>query len=184
MSILSYHELIELKERGCLIGVPYENIEGSSFDVTLGDQWIKEVYSQNLTAGIDPTKQTFENKLIVNDDFCLNPKEFVLAVIQETIKVPADMTFELNLNSTFARAGLDQATALRARPGYQGKLTLELYNKLNGHALHLCKGMKIGNITVHRHKIVPPWRLYKGRYNNDTEVYGAKMDNDVSVYNV
>jgi dCTP deaminase len=61
--------------------------------------------------------------------FRLRPKEFKLAQTLETLYIPANLAAQVNGKSGLARSGLAvHATAPHINPGFEGPITLELFN--------------------------------------------------------
>ncbi len=61
----------------------------------------------------------------------LEPGEFRLASTVETVKIPDDLSGSLRGKSSVARLGLIVEAAGFVDPGFEGQLTLELYNMGN-----------------------------------------------------
>jgi len=178
MSLITYNGLVKLVERGVIEGVPHENINAASIDVTLGPRiWYEDEYRPRI---VDlAAKQT--PPMIAEDvsvaPFVLHPGAFVLAQTCEIFNLPDDIACEFRLKSSGARAGLDQALAVWCDPGWHGSvLTMELRNNLQHNALLLSVGMKCGQIVFWRGEHVPKDRSYRtrGQYNNDTTATQSK----------
>ena len=73
-------------------------------------------------------KLTKSHYVPFGDGFILHPKEFVLAVTLEWIRLPADRAAYVIGRSSWGRHGLIIATATGVHPGFTGCLTLELSN--------------------------------------------------------
>src|SRR5205085_5046054 len=79
--------------------------------------------------------------------FVMQPGEFVLAVTQETVIIPADLMGRLEGRSSLGRLGLVvHSTASIFDPGWNGKPVLELGN-LGPMAISLQPGMRICAMT-------------------------------------
>jgi dCTP deaminase len=107
----------------------------------------------------------------------LNPGQFILASTMEIFNLPDNIACEFKLKSSVARSGLNNMLATWCDPGWHGsKLTLELKNDCEHHALLLRPGMKIGQMIFYRVHPVPDEHSYaiKGRYNRTDTVTASK----------
>ena len=175
MSLLAYPDLVELVDRGVISGVNPAHIDGSTIDLTLSDEWIQEFAFPSKDV-INPEEEGFSELRFRRPSIRLPPQQFILAATNEVFNVPPDITMVFGLRSTLARNGLNQVTSLVVKPGFTGRLTLELINSLSYHTLELHKGMRIGSVTVYRHKIVPTHKLYRGKYNGDMSPHTGKKE--------
>lgn len=74
------------------------------------------------------------------------PHEFLLATTVERVKIPNNMTAFLEGRSSVGRSGLSIHNAGYIDPGFEGQITLELYNALP-FSLRLTPGMRICQIV-------------------------------------
>lgn len=189
MSILTYTELCRLADRGIITDVPREHINAASIDCTLAPLIWREA-----PPDIPRTKTVVDLKNKESPDmlrydmgthgyFSLEPGQFCLASTRETFHLPANdpefgaIAAEYRLKSSLARAGLNAALAMWCDPGWSGSvLTLELFNNLRYHTLHLRVGQKIGQIIFMKGTPVPDHASYAtvGRYNHDRHATPSK----------
>jgi dCTP deaminase len=87
------------------------NLQPASIDLTLGNEFIANGAKFAVTGG-----------------YSLAPREFVLGTTNETITVPTNLVGEVKGRSTWARRGLIVENAGWIDPGFNGMVTLELYN--------------------------------------------------------
>ena len=101
------------------------------YDVRLGNE-VKVAIPENKCA--DPLiKDSIEFKTLElekNQFFVLPPQTFALSVTVEHFKIPENITCNIINKSTLARCGINILTT-KINPGWQGDLTLELFNYLN-----------------------------------------------------
>lgn len=177
MSLLTYPELVELVDSGAIEGVPRENINGASIDLTMGDTfWLEDrpstAYPVRLGSKEAPLMRRHQGALM------LEPGEFCLAQTREVFHLPADVAGHFMLKSSLARAGLQHLFAGWADPTWHSSvLTLEYQNILRWHPLALEPGMKCGQMVLFRGSSpVPPERSYavRGSYNGDTIAQPSK----------
>lgn len=177
--ILSDSQIIERIKSGSIVLKAPDDIDvlsqvwPASIDFRLGNTF-KYYKRDNLTL-IDP-KETVEPKhfetvtLKDGETFILHPRQFVLAVSSERIKVPYDLVARCEWRSSLGRLGLViHSTAGYIDPGFEGTITLEMTN-INEVPIALHPGMRIGQFAfelVHWTVDVPydqrKWSKYMGQ---------------------
>lgn len=105
-----------------------ENVQPCSYDLTLSDQF--------LTPKV----------LVETVEYILMPGEFLLASTLETVTIPSSLAGRVCGKSGLARNGLTVEAAGLIDPGFQGTITLEVFNYSDEQIL-LRKGMRIAQIT-------------------------------------
>lgn len=159
--ILSDFSIKRLVQEGKLVIDPYreENIQASSIDLTLGDEVL--IYRTDFIDVKNP-QISFEKIRIGEEGFVIEPKAFVLATTMEYIKLPEDITAFVEGRSSLGRLGLFIENAGWVDAGFEGQITLELYNA-NSCPIRLYKGMRICQIVLARldRKAQKP---YAGKY--------------------
>ena len=111
------------------IDPPPKIIQPASVDLHLGGTFV--VLTGTTIDRFGPRKRgpvTSENTLAADQCFYLFPGMFVLAEVKEHIRIPDFLVGKLEGKSTLARDGLVVENAGYVDPGWNGKLTLELYN--------------------------------------------------------
>lgn len=181
MSLLSYHELCELVERGVITNVTHDQINSASIDLTLGPNLLVERHHPDHHLRIINLKE--RSPLFTapynleNGRYRMYPGEFLLAQSAQIFNLPDNISAEYKLKSSMARIGLEHLNAGWCDAGWNGSvLTLELKNMTNHHYIELDNGVGIGQVVFYRHTKVPADRSYasRGRYNQDTTVSGIK----------
>lgn len=178
MTLLAYDELIELVKKGYIKGVGIDQINGSSIDITLGN----EILEEKVT--FDPRIIKLKNRdsLSMNlidikyTPYLLRPNHFILAHSKQIFNLPNNISAEYKMKSTMARSGLNHMTAGWIDAGFSGSvLTLELHNVTRWHTIELNYGDRIGQIIFFKHKPIYSDRFYKnvGHYNNCKTVSGV-----------
>lgn len=178
--LLTYNRLVELVNAGVIEGVPLENINGASIDLTLGPIIHREhcahpfpivdlALKENIqTRPIDITKLGY---------YDVYPGQFILASTQEIFHLPSNIAGEFKLKSSAARNGLNHHLAGWCDPYWNGSvLTLEFKNNVEGHILRLRPGMKVGQFIAFEGEPVPEHAAYsiRGQYNGDRETTPSK----------
>lgn len=126
--------------------IDYKDIQPSSIDLHLGYEFIR-----CQETGIIDTLSSARaaGKLVGEKDyaFIIEPGQFALGTTVERISVPDDLVARIEGKSSLGRLGLMvHITAGFVDPGFQGQLTLELYN-VNKSPIVLHPGMKIAQIS-------------------------------------
>jgi dCTP deaminase len=148
MSVLSDKDIVSKlyqPDKGNLID-PFDEkcLQPASYDIHLGESFRKY---QGVTP-IDPldlrpnlTREIISNRLLIK------PGEFVLGCTQETFNIPRTLVARVEGKSSIGRLGiLVHISAGFIDPGFNGTLTLELYN-CNSSSIWLSSGMKIAQIA-------------------------------------
>ncbi len=159
--ILSDRSIKKLIQEGRLSIEPLkeENIQASSIDLTLGEDVIfYRVDFIDVKAGELPV----ERRTIPEEGIVIEPKSFLLATTLEYIRLPEDITAFVEGRSSLGRLGLFIENAGWVDAGFEGQITLELYNA-NSVPIRLYKGMKICQIVLAKLDR-PAERPYRGKY--------------------
>ncbi|MCX5814120.1 MAG: dCTP deaminase [Proteobacteria bacterium] len=136
-------ELISpLNEKDPLIITPQPELEdlkksgAASIDIRLGCWFLAcrpsragffDVYEKQTDAP-NEAKLTKSYYVPFGEGFVLHPRNFVLGITMEWIRLPADRAAYVIGRSSWGRHGLIIATATGVHPGFTGCLTLELSN--------------------------------------------------------
>lgn len=177
--LLSYLELVELVEQGVITADP-QNINGASIDVRLDKVILVEQKYFGALRVVDLSNKESPEMLpqsMNENGFLLNPGQCILGSTMEMFNLPNDISCEFKLKSSAARCFLNNMLATWCDPGWHGsRLTLELKNDCEHHALLLRPGMKIGQMIFYRVHPVPDEHSYavKGRYNQTDTVTASK----------
>lgn len=161
---------------------PYDenNVEPASYDLTIASGFLKikeKNYHQGIFGSyINPAKPVkYYDANYGHEEFnghiIIQPKEFVLASTRETIRLSNDIAGEVNGKSTIGRTGLFIETAGFVDPGFEGDLTLELFNATE-HPIFLEQGTKICQIVFIY--VEDCTQGYDGQYLNQKGATGAK----------
>lgn len=135
--VLSDRDIRKALEFGKIKVTPAPNLDeqlGScTLDLRLGT--VFRVFNQNTSPYIDPqdpaTLKDLTNEVTVENGkpFTLHPGEFVLAMTDEFVELPDDLTASLEGRSSIGRLGVVvHSTAANVDAGFRGNITLELAN--------------------------------------------------------
>ncbi len=153
--VLSDRDIKRLVEKKVIEVVPKpdfsKQLGSCSLDLRLGNNF--RVFDHSKNAYLDPTKKDYTNEITSQikvkdgDSFIMQPGDFVLAVTQERIKIPADLLGRLEGRSSLGRLGIVvHSTASIFDPGWDGQCVLELGN-LGRMPVALYPGMRICAMT-------------------------------------
>jgi dCTP deaminase len=129
--ILSDVDLINAHATYTLV-TPYNAsyVQPASIDLTLGNKFIANGTNLELNVACP-----------------IAPREFLLGTTVETVNVPPHLVAQINGRSTWARRGLIvHTTAGFIDPGFNGTITLELYN-VSENTLYIPLGERICQIV-------------------------------------
>ena len=174
LSDISIKNLLATKELS-IEPIDESCIQPASIDLRLGDEFV--IITHWNTGVLDfnsaPNYQSIKSK-----EFVVPSHSFVLASTMETLKLPHNLTAFVEGRSSVGRMGLFIQNAGWVDPGFEGQLTLELYNA-NTLPIRLCSGRRICQIVFCKmdQKTKTP---YSGKYQGQKGVVGTKifMDQD------
>lgn len=131
--------------------LPPEQFGSCSVDFRLGNEFSVFEYSRHPYIDLKNrgSLQDIMRKVIVPDGepFVLQPRDFVLAITEETLDLGNDVLGRLEGRSSLGRIGIIvHGTAGLFDPGWAGKATLELSN-LSRMPVALYPGMRICSFT-------------------------------------
>ena len=131
--------------------LPPEQFGSCSVDFKLGNEFNVFEHSRNAYIDLRENKgiDGLMKSVIVpaGESFILQPREFVLAITEETLELDADVLGRLEGRSSLGRIGIIvHGTAGLFDPGWAGKATLELSN-LGRMPVALYPGMRVCSFT-------------------------------------
>ncbi len=145
------------RERDQLVVTPLlskKQIGGASIDVRLGNQFI--AFKSHRFGIFEPFgKRSYDPRVIqerqimrFGEPFVLHPGVLILGATFEYVSIPSDIECQLEGRSSWARLGLQVATASSVEPGFKGVITLELTN-VGTVPLTLIPGLRIAQLVFH-----------------------------------
>src|SRR5882757_4533773 len=167
--------------------LPPEQFGSCSVDFRLGNEF--NIFEHSRHAFIDlRDKRGIEDimksvRVPDGESFILQPREFVLAITEETLELDDDVLGRLEGRSSLGRIGIIvHGTAGLFDPGWIGKATLELSN-LSRMAVALYPGMRICSFTFEQVS-TPVSVSYRDKPNNkyagQTSPLASKLVSEVS----
>lgn len=176
--ILSDKTILKKIQDGSLTITPLEKeqIQPASVDIRLGDTFgvVEDSYS-----GIITLDREIEYKAIKSDKYLLLPGQFVLATTMEYFKLPDNLTAFVEGRSSLGRMGLFIQNAGWVDPGFEGEITLELFNA-NRCAIELTAGRRVGQL-VFAEMDDTALNPYRGKYQGQKGATGSKVFMDKEI---
>ncbi|MCI9136349.1 MAG: dCTP deaminase [Lachnospiraceae bacterium] len=173
--ILSDGEICQFMREGVLNIEPLEQsqIQPASVDIRLGNTFC---IIDDTSNGIIRLNEEIKYKTITTEKYLLLPGQFVLATTMEYILLPDNLTAFVEGRSSLGRLGLFIQNAGWVDPGFEGEITLELFNA-NRCAIELQSGHRIGQLVLAKmeHSALHP---YSGKYQGQKGATGSRVSLD------
>ncbi|MGI6707303.1 MAG: dCTP deaminase [Clostridia bacterium] len=157
----------------CIDSITEEQIQPASVDLRLGNHFLK--VDENLLTSMDlshePQYIAFER-----DEIVVPPNSFLLATTKEYVKLPNHVTAFVEGRSSIGRMGLFIQNAGWVDPGFEGQITLELYNA-NRLPIKLTAGRRVCQLVFAftDQEVENP---YMGKYQGQIKAVGSRIFQD------
>lgn len=170
--ILSDQTILQLLDQGTLTISPLEpgQIQPASVDVRLGSTFS---IVEDSPSGVVTMEHQIQYKTITTDTYVLLPGQFVLATTMEYFNLPDNLTAFVEGRSSLGRMGLFIQNAGWVDPGFEGEITLELFNA-NRCAIELRSGRRVGQM-VFAEMDHPALHPYAGKYQGQRGATGSRV---------
>ena len=170
--ILSDRTIMRMLCEKSLVIEPLEagQIQPASVDIRLGDTFS---IVEDSSSGIITMDRQIHYRTIQTETYLLLPGQFVLATTMEYISLPDDLTAFVEGRSSLGRMGLFIQNAGWVDPGFQGEITLELFNA-NRCAIELRAGRRVGQLVLARMD-APAGHPYNGKYQGQRGATGSRV---------
>jgi len=176
--IISDLTLRKFLEDGTITVDPIEpfQIQPASIDLRLGNHFL--VVDEHATE-IITMDDTIHYRDIERDEIVIAPKSFVLATTMEYVKLPNNMTAFVEGRSSIGRMGLFIQNAGWVDPGFEGEITLEIFNA-NSLPIKLNSGRRICQL-VFAQMDQATTNPYQGKYQGQRKARGSEVREDHEV---
>jgi dCTP deaminase len=158
-------------QNGLRIG---KQIQPASVDLKLGRHFLK--VDENDIPFID-LEHPANYVSIEKDEIILPPHSFILATTMEYIKLPDNLTAFVEGRSSIGRMGLFIQNAGWVDPGFEGEITLELYNA-NQLPIRLKAGRRICQLVFAQMDQAAQFP-YQGKYQGQRKATGSRVYSDL-----
>jgi dCTP deaminase len=151
---------------------PYQ-VQPASIDLRLGRHFLK--IDENTLESLSLDSELPYVK-IEKEEIIIPPHSFLLATTVEFIRIPANVTAFVEGRSSIGRMGLFIQNAGWVDPGFEGNITLELFNA-NRLPLRLSSGRRICQIVfafMDKATRTP----YAGKYQGQRGTVGSRIFKD------
>lgn len=145
-------------------------IQPASVDIRLGSTFC---VVEDTSDGIISLDSEISYRMIETDKYLLLPGQFVLATTMEYFRMPNDLTAFVEGRSSLGRLGLFIQNAGWVDPGFEGEITLELFNA-NRCAIELKSGRRVGQL-VFAQLDQPALNPYSGKYQGQKGATGSRV---------
>lgn len=176
--VLSDGTLKALIESGELVIDPIDehSIQCSSIDCRLGSHFldIEAKGMEIITLDSKINYREFEAETII-----IPPRSFLLATTKEYIKLPDNITAFVEGRSSIGRLGLFIENAGWVDAGFEGRITLELYNA-NSLPIKLQAGRRICQLVFVKMDQAAE-NPYRGKYQGQKKTIGSRIYEDQEV---
>ena len=176
--ILSDQTIWKMLEEGTLGIAPLEEhqVQPASVDIRLGNTF---GIVEESASGVISMDREIRYKTMQAETYLLLPGQFVLATTMEYISLPDNLTAFVEGRSSLGRMGLFIQNAGWVDPGFEGEITLELFNA-NRCAIELRAGRRVGQL-VFAQMDGRALRPYRGKYQKQRGATGSKVFLDLDV---
>ena len=177
--ILSDRTIKKLLANGELGIEPMEmtQVGPASIDLRLGNTFL----TPRATNGVCSMSEPSEYDETTADEFIIPTRGFVLATTIEVIRLPNTLTAFVEGRSSIGRLGLFIQNACWVDPGFEGAITLELYNA-NSAPMRIEAGRRICQLVIAQadQAVEHP---YRGKYQGQRKTTGSLIHLDSEVRN-
>lgn len=151
----------------------------ASVDLRLGNTFLTPSPHEGVYSMSEPVK--YEE--VTGDSFIVPAHGFVLATTREVITLPDDLTAFVEGRSSVGRLGLFIQNAGWVDPGFEGAITLELFNA-NSAPMRIDAGRRICQLVIAKAD-GPVEHPYQGKYQGQRLTTGSRihLDEEVSPSN-
>jgi len=173
--ILSDGTLRDMLRSGELLVHPLADycIQPASIDLRLGTHFLKVDEDGSGTIHLD---RPVNYIAVEQDDLVIPPGSFMLASTMEYVRLPNNVTAFVEGRSSIGRIGLFVQNAGWVDPGFEGELTLELFNA-NRQPIRLQSGRRVCQLVFARMDR-PATLPYQGKYQGQRRPTGSRIYQD------
>lgn len=163
-------------DSGELVCTPIDekSIQPASIDCRLGDHFLVVEENQMHVISLD---EEIKYREIQSDSITIPPHSFLLATTQEYVKLPNNLTAFVEGRSSIGRIGLFIQNAGWVDPGFEGRITLELYNA-GSLPIKLQAGKRICQLVFCKMD-QEAQNPYQGKYQGQGKTVGSRVYKDI-----
>lgn len=151
-----------------------QSIQPASIDCRLGDHFLVVDEHQMDSISLD---EEIKYREVKGETITIPPHSFLLATTQEYIKLPNNLTSFVEGRSSVGRVGLFIQNAGWVDPGFEGRITLELYNA-SSLPIKLQAGKRICQLVFCKMDQTAD-NPYNGKYQGQGQTVGSRIYKDM-----
>lgn len=173
--IISDSTLLKLIDNNELLIEPFDpkNVQPASIDCTLGSHFL--IVDKEKNTQLDFTSPA-QYKEITGSSIVIEPHSFLLATTNEYIKLPNGLSAFVEGRSSIGRIGLFIQNAGWVDTGFEGKITLELFNA-SPVPIKLDAGRRICQLVFCKMDKEAK-KPYQGKYFKQNQSTGSRIHED------
>lgn len=153
-----------------------ESIQPASVDCRLGTHYL---LVENHDMQMISMSKEIKYREVEAERITIPPHSFLLATTMEYIKLPDNLVAFVEGRSSIGRMGLFIQNAGWVDPGFEGNITLELYNA-NSLPIELEAGRRICQLVI-CNMDAPALKPYAGKYQGQKKSVGSRVFKDTEV---
>jgi dCTP deaminase len=176
--IISDTTLHKFLAKGTIVVDPLtpEQIQPASVDIRLGNHFL--VLDEH-GMGLLSLDDEIQYREIETNEIIVPPKSFLLATTMEYVKLPNNVTAFVEGRSSIGRMGLFIQNAGWVDPGFEGEITLEIFNA-NTLPIRLTSGRRICQLVFAMMDEATE-NPYRGKYQGQRKARGSMVKHDYEV---
>lgn len=173
--ILSDKTIRRLIDSGELGIDPFDEsaLQPASLDCRIGSHYL---LVDDVNMGVIKMNEEIRYREVTGDSIILPPHSFLLATTQETICLPNNLTAFVEGRSSIGRMGLFIQNAGWVDAGFEGQITLELYNA-NSLPIQLDTGRRVCQLVFCEMDQTAEFP-YRGKYQGQRLSVGSRIAQD------
>ncbi|MCP3029796.1 dCTP deaminase [Halobacillus sp. A1] len=174
-TILHYLESKEL----IIDPVNLSHIQPASADLTLGRHFMTVDEHSTGKLSLRESASYRDIHIGAQESIIIPPHSFMLATTKEWIKLPNHLTAFVEGRSSIGRMGLFVQNAGWVDPGFEGRITLELFNASRS-PIELIEGWRICQLVIA--EMDQPTKSYSGKYTGQSSTTPSAVYKDLDSY--
>ncbi len=151
-------------------------IQPGSIDCRIGNHFLL-LDEKEMPGGIISFTEEVKYKEITSDSIIIPPHSFLLATTMEYIKLPSNFSAFVEGRSSIGRLGLFIQNAGWVDAGFEGTITLELYNA-NSLPIKIDAGRRVCQLVLCEMD-QDAEHPYRGKYQGQTLSVGSRISQDI-----
>ncbi|MEC3884865.1 dCTP deaminase [Halobacillus sp. HZG1] len=152
-----------------------DHVQPASVDLTLGRHFM--TVDEHSTGQLSFKQKASYRDIYIghNESIIIPPHSFILATTKEWVKLPDDLTAFVEGRSSIGRMGLFVQNAGWVDPGFEGRITLELFNS-NRCPIELTEGWRICQLVLAQMDRLT--NAYQGKYRGQSSTTASAVYRD------